>query len=1230
MLLPHLLSRLALAQGFDGSGVPAPPDSASLHDGLLGWGAQFPGAPSVELTGWAADEPLVRRVTDGPTVTDRPVVDDLYGLSLGGVVPVSQRVAIAARAPVWLGSGGTAGGGLAAGDVVLSAPIRVTTQDGPRLVLVPSVRAPTGPDARYLGDPGVGGSFVASGGLRGGPFGATLDLGLAAGVPTGIPDWPGEVSGSWVADVSAAPLEQLALHLELAGRAPLGRSVPGVPTEVMASFRVRPLDRFLLTGGVGTGVVRGVGAAALRMGVGARVAFGHDAVEAPPVVPPPASVLRVVDERGWPVIGAVVTGGTLRGETDAEGNAHLPPRADRVGLLQVEAPGFQPAEVLTVDGETSWEVHLRRRPVPVTASVVGPQGTLPDVFVDVESAGGDELSAHGPVTVDGGGLHHVELPTGTWTLHLGAPGMAEQLRTVVIDPSRTEPIRVDAVLTPLEDPAVVLAVSVVDGYGLPVEDAVVALGERDLGTTATGGDVVVDGLTAGEVAVVVRSSRIAERTVVPATLVVGRNEVRAVLDWPAGSVLVRVTDTKGRPIDAGVTFSGAAQLPSRNVGSDGEELFVLRPGEWTLRTRADAFAPQSRTLRVPERKGELLRVDVALLPAEGGRLALDLGVLDVDGGVVPGVQLLVDGQPIGVPGTNGRVRLEGLSPGQKFLEARGELLVPTRSETELAAPLQREDLVIWYTPGVVDVQVRDPAGAPVDARVAFSGPSETPSGQTGGDGKLRTVLPPGAWQLATSHETLGLRVDDVTVVPDERRRHFLDLRMAPVEDETATVDLVVHDPEGAPVEAEVSVDGMSTGRTPGGRVRLEGLAPGPAILDIVAEGHLPDHQELELAEVQALDVTLPWAAGSLLVTVTGPDGPLDGARVGLAGATPVPSRESTGGQVSFSTSPGTWWVLASHPDYAVAEASVTLPEAPGLTRLALTLAAVEPDDAQLVLSVRDEAGMPLANVPVAIDGVAVGTTSAGGTFALVDRPQGKAVVTLTPGPGYGPVEVPVTLQKGEQDQNTVVVPFTETAVEVVVPGATPGTRLTAYGEDAVAREVTVGADGTAKLTLPPGRFTVVAEDQGRAGSTLVTVRPGAPTRAEVQLYETGTTVTGGLIRLTRPVLFDVASAEIRPDAAVVLDDVARRLVVDRTAALVEIQGHTSDEGGVAYNQQLSEARALAIRVALVERGVEPERLVSRGYGLSRPLTPQKDEEARSQNRRVELVILDSVELATPR
>ena len=89
-----------------------------------------------------------------------------------------------------------------------------------------------------------------------------------------------------------------------------------------------------------------------------------------------------------------------------------------------------------------------------------------------------------------------------------------------------------------------------------------------------------------------------------------------------------------------------------------------------------------------------------------------------------------------------------------------------------------------------------------------------------------------------------------------------------------------------------------------------------------------------------------------------------------------------------------------------------------------------------------------------------------------------------------------------------------------------------------------------------------------------------------------------------------------------IDDLARWLLAHQEAAVVEIAGHTDDVGGVAYNQVLSEERARAIEAGLVARGVAVERLLSRGYGLSRPVTTLIDSDSRQRNRRAELVIIE--------
>ena len=72
---------------------------------------------------------------------------------------------------------------------------------------------------------------------------------------------------------------------------------------------------------------------------------------------------------------------------------------------------------------------------------------------------------------------------------------------------------------------------------------------------------------------------------------------------------------------------------------------------------------------------------------------------------------------------------------------------------------------------------------------------------------------------------------------------------------------------------------------------------------------------------------------------------------------------------------------------------------------------------------------------------------------------------------------------------------------------------------------------------------------------------------------------------------------------------------------MQIQGHTDIVGSDQYNQVLSEQRALVVYAYLVEKGINPERLSSRGFGASRPVTTNETDEGRARNRRTELLIL---------
>ncbi len=106
---------------------------------------------------------------------------------------------------------------------------------------------------------------------------------------------------------------------------------------------------------------------------------------------------------------------------------------------------------------------------------------------------------------------------------------------------------------------------------------------------------------------------------------------------------------------------------------------------------------------------------------------------------------------------------------------------------------------------------------------------------------------------------------------------------------------------------------------------------------------------------------------------------------------------------------------------------------------------------------------------------------------------------------------------------------------------------------------------------------------------------------------------------TQGIYFDTGSDRIRPESTPTLKEIAAMLGEHPELKLV-IEGHTDNVGAAAANQTLSEKRAAAVKVALVESfGVDGARLATKGLGATKPVAPNDTPEGRQNNRRVELV-----------
>ena len=105
--------------------------------------------------------------------------------------------------------------------------------------------------------------------------------------------------------------------------------------------------------------------------------------------------------------------------------------------------------------------------------------------------------------------------------------------------------------------------------------------------------------------------------------------------------------------------------------------------------------------------------------------------------------------------------------------------------------------------------------------------------------------------------------------------------------------------------------------------------------------------------------------------------------------------------------------------------------------------------------------------------------------------------------------------------------------------------------------------------------------------------------------------------ILRGVNFKTASAELLEESYAVLENVFNSLEAFPDVK-IEVSGHTDNQGGDNYNMALSYDRARSVMSYLVQRGINQNRIVAKGYGKTRPMAPNDTPDGRAKNRRVEV------------
>ena len=190
------------------------------------------------------------------------------------------------------------------------------------------------------------------------------------------------------------------------------------------------------------------------------------------------------------------------------------------------------------------------------------------------------------------------------------------------------------------------------------------------------------------------------------------------------------------------------------------------------------------------------------------------------------------------------------------------------------------------------------------------------------------------------------------------------------------------------------------------------------------------------------------------------------------------------------------------------------------------------------------------------------------------------------------------------------------------------------GEKRASRTVTSGAAGAGAGAAAGAIVGAIAGDAKKGA--IIGASVGAATGVGIGVYQdrqqaklrerlanTGVSVTrqGDNIILNMPsdITFGVNQSDINAQFYPTLESVAI-VLKEYNKTGVSVYGHADSTGSDAYNQQLSQKRALSVSNYLAAQGVAPARLKALGYGESHPIADNSTEAGRSANRRVEIVI----------
>jgi len=150
------------------------------------------------------------------------------------------------------------------------------------------------------------------------------------------------------------------------------------------------------------------------------------------------------------------------------------------------------------------------------------------------------------------------------------------------------------------------------------------------------------------------------------------------------------------------------------------------------------------------------------------------------------------------------------------------------------------------------------------------------------------------------------------------------------------------------------------------------------------------------------------------------------------------------------------------------------------------------------------------------------------------------------------------------------------------------------------------------------RYQIVAMAEGYIDGTAI-VDPKTMDAEHKVIRDIVLTKKGGSIVLEH-LIFAQGKATLSPESFPSLDEVVVMLK-ERPSIVIQLEGHTDNQGNEKLNLKLSEDRVENVKKYLVSKGISKDRVKTKAFGGSQPLIQGNSQEARAKNRRVEMRIL---------